>query len=69
MSDNPFLAGKLAKRKRQRQRWLERQMKPDIKDWAWALKFASDIGLRLVLKRDGLDDSTVAVFLWHAWQD
>lgn len=44
-------------------------MKPDIKDWAWALKFASDIGLRLVLKRDGLDDSTVAVFLWHAWQD
>lgn len=69
MKKNPYLAGKIAKRKRARQQWMERQLKPKVKYWDWAhrFQFCPHLGLKLALKQEFLDASTEACFLYKVW--
>lgn len=69
--DNPYLEGKIKKRAKQRREWMARQLRPKIKDWGWAHKFAfcPHLGLKLALKHEFLDEVTEQSFLWLAWSD
>lgn len=63
MKRNPFLKGKIEKRKKARERWLERQLRPARpKDPRWAEKFHTcpHLGVLLSLKHE-LDDA----LLWE----
>lgn len=64
MRRNPFLKGKIEKRKKARKRWMERQLRPaPPKDPHWAEKFhiCPHLGVLLSLKRE-LDDNLIWEF-------
>lgn len=67
---NPYLKGKIEKRKKARDEWMKRQITPKVKDWVWAHKFrfCPHLGVWLALKHEFLDAHTEQEFLHDAWR-